>query len=108
MVKFGKTEIQKEKFYAAKRPIKFWGVNVDNIVISKLFKTKSNFKYFIGYLDKDMRALVLIMPKMIGYVENFKVDDEINKLMSFRIDDEKSLENYKAICTKIEDLKILD
>ena len=28
-------EIVKEKFYAAKRPIKIWDVNVDNIVISK-------------------------------------------------------------------------
>ena len=40
MVKFGKTETAKENFYAAKNPIKIWDVNVDNIVISKLVKTK--------------------------------------------------------------------
>ena len=42
MVRFGDREIAKEKFYAAKRPIKTWDVNVDNIVISKLVKTKTN------------------------------------------------------------------
>ena len=36
MVKFGKTEIAKEKF-----AIKIWDINVDNIVISKLVKTKT-------------------------------------------------------------------
>ena len=45
----------------------------------------------IGYLDKDIRPLVLIIPKMSGYVKTFKNEDEINKLMSFRIDDDKLL-----------------
>ena len=48
------------------------------------------------------------MPKMSGYgeyVQTFKVKEKNNKLMSFRIDDKKLLEKYKAICTKIEDLK---
>ena len=40
---------------------------------------------------------------MSGYVKTFKVEDKINKLMSFRIDDEKLLEKYKAIWTKIKD-----
>ena len=43
------------------------------------------------------------MPKMSGYFKTFKVQDKINKLMSFRIDDEKILEKDKAIWTKIED-----
>ena len=38
MVKFGKTEIAKELFYAAKKPMQIWDANVDNIVISKLVK----------------------------------------------------------------------
>ena len=59
----------------------------------------------IGYLDKDIRPLVLIMPKMSGYVQTFKVEDKINKLMSFRIDDEKLFEKHKAIWPKIENLK---
>ena len=49
---------------------------------------------------------------MSGYVETFKVKDghrnKNNKLMSFRIDNEKVLEKYKAIWTKIEDLKNIE
>ena len=63
----------------------------------------------IGYLDKIIRPLLLIIPKISGYVETFKVkdgdNDENNKLMFFCIDDKKLLEKYKAIWTKIEDLK---
>ena len=51
----------------------------------------------------------LIMPKMSGYGKTFKVKDgdkdKNNKLMTFRIDDEKLLEKYKVIWTKIEELK---
>ena len=36
-----------------------------------------------------------------------EVKDKNNTLISFRINDEKLLEEYKAVWTKIEDLKIL-
>ena len=62
----------------------------------------------IGYLDKIIRPLVLIIPKMSGYVKTFKGKEGTNKLMSFRIDDAKLLEKYKAIWTKIEDLKKIE
>ena len=42
---------------------------------------------------------------MSWYVKTFKVEDKINKLMSFHIYDEKLLEKYKAICSKFENLK---
>ena len=81
--------------------MKIWDVNVDSIDISIVVKTKTNSKYLIGYLDNDIRPLVLIMPKMSGYVRTFKVKDgdidKINKLISFCIDDEKLLEKCKAI-----------
>ena len=105
MLRSGETKIAKEKFYAAKKPIEICDVNVENIVISKLVQTKTNSKYLTGYLNKDIRPLVLIMSKMNEYVKKFKVKDKSNKLVSFRIDDEKLLEKYKAIWTKIEDLK---
>ena len=73
MVRFGERKIEKENFYAAKRPTIIWDFNVDNIVISKLIKTK------VKEEDKNKN----------------------NKLMSFRIDDEKLLEKYNAIWTKI-------
>ena len=44
----------------------------------------------IGYLDKTITTLILIMAKISGYVKTFKVKDgdtdTNNKLMSFRID----------------------
>ena len=46
---------------------------------------------------------------MSGYLKSLKVKDgdkdEKNKLMSFRIDDEKLLEIYRTIWTKTEELK---
>ena len=48
MVSFGDREIAKENVYAVKRPIKIWDVNIDNIVTSKLVKTKTNSQYLIG------------------------------------------------------------
>ena len=46
------------------------------------------------------------------YVETFKTKgddkDKNNKQMSFYINDNKLLENYKTIWTKIEDLKKLN
>ena len=60
MLRFGETKVTKEKFYAPKKPIKICNVNVDNIVLSKLVKTKTNSKYLIGYLDKTITSLVLV------------------------------------------------
>ena len=89
MVRFGKTKTAKKKFYAAKKTIKNWDINVDNIVASKLVETKTNSKYLIGMkFDKAIRPLVLIMPKMSAYVKTFGVENKINKLMFFLIDDE--------------------
>ena len=52
------------------------------------------------------------MSKMSGYVKIFKVKDRDKdkniKLMYFHIDDEKLLEKYKPIWTKIEDLKDIE
>ena len=58
----------------------------------------------IGYLDKAIRPLVLIKSKISGYVKTLKDEDKISKSNFFRIDDEKLLEKYKTIGTKIEDL----
>ena len=76
----------------------------------KLIVLKTNYSiYLIGYSNKATRPLALIMPKMSGYVKTFKVKEgdkaKNNKLTSFRIDDEKLLEKYRIIWTKIEELK---
>ena len=67
--------------------------DLNNVVISKLIKTKTKFKDSIGYLDKVMRPLVLIFSK------TFKVKDgdknKNNKLTSLDVDNNKPLEKLK-------------
>ena len=45
---------------------------------------------------------------MSGYVKTFTVENKINKLISVGIDNEKLLEKYKGIWTKIENLKTIE
>ena len=45
------------------------------IVISKLVETKSNSKDLSRYLDKVVRPLVFVLPRMSGYVY-FKYGDK--------------------------------
>ena len=49
---------------------------------------------------------------MSGHVKTFKVkqidEDKNNIFMTFRTEDEKLLEKYKTIWTKIEELKNID
>ena len=64
MVRFREKGIAKEKCYTAKIAIIMWDVNVDNIVISKLVKTKTSSKHLIEIkFDKAGRPLVLITLK---------------------------------------------
>ena len=66
----------------------------------------------IGYLDNVIEPLVLIMPKMGGYVKIFKVKDgdkdKNNTLMSFCMDTDKLLGKNKTIWTTIEHLKNIE
>ena len=73
MLRCGETKIAKGKLYGANKPIKIWDVN--NIVISKLVEAKTNSNYLIRYLDKVIRPLLLIFPKMSRYIKTFKVND---------------------------------
>ena len=43
----GKTSVAKEELYGEKLPIQFWDINGDNIVISKLLETKTNYRYYL-------------------------------------------------------------
>ena len=57
----------------------------------------------IGYLDKVIIPLVLILTKMNGYVKTFKITDgdkyKNNKLIYLRIHDDKLLGKNKSILT---------
>ena len=111
MLRFGKTKVAKEKFYGAKRPVKMLDVNAYNIVISKSVETRNNSKYLIEYSDEVIRPLVLILPKLSGYVKTFQdkggYKNKNNKLMSLRIGNDRLLEKYETIWTRIENLEIL-
>ena len=56
--------------------------------------------------DEAIRPIVLKMPKMSGYVQTIKVKDadkdKNNKLIYFRINNEKLLEKHGVIWTKID------
>ena len=41
ILSFREKEIAEEKFYTSKKPIEIWDVNVNNILVSKLVKTKN-------------------------------------------------------------------
>ena len=43
-----KKKVAKEKIYDAKKSIKIWYVDVNNIVISKFVETKNNLKHLTG------------------------------------------------------------
>ena len=64
MLTFAQTREANEEFYGARKPIKIWYVDVNDIVISKLIKTKINSKFLTGYLDDFIRPLVLLLSKM--------------------------------------------
>ena len=81
---------QQNKTFMAQKASKYFDVNFNNIVISKLINPKTNSKYLIEYLDKVIWLLNLVFPKMSGYIKTFKVKDrdkdKNNKLISFCID----------------------
>ena len=53
----------------------------------KLAEKKNNFKYLIGYLDRFIKPIVLILPWISGYIKNYKNSNNI--LISFHIGDDK-------------------
>ena len=64
----------------------------------------------IGYLDKVLRPINLILPKTSGHIKTFTVTDG-NKdknieLMFFHMDDEKLLENIKLFGLRLKSYKI--
>ena len=71
MLRYGETRAEKKNWKKENGKKKYtYDVNANNIVISKLFETKTKCKYLIGYWDRFIKALVL--PKMSGYVKTFK------------------------------------
>ena len=53
--------------------INIWDFYFDNIAISKLIETKINSKYLIGYLDKVIRPLVLMLLCSVDTLRHLKL-----------------------------------
>ena len=81
-------------------------LNLDNIVTSKVIKIKTFSKYLIEYLDIVMKPIFLIIPKISKYVKKFNVNggdkNKNNKMMPFRVIDEKLLEKYKLLRLRLK------
>ena len=58
----------------SKQPIDLMSLNVDQIVVSDLFKhSDEGFKYFIGYQESEIvKPLSIILPQMTGYIKYFE------------------------------------
>ena len=78
MLRFGKIKLEKRRILWCKKiKIKARDVHVNHIVISKLFQTKNKSQQLIGYSDRIIRQLVLILRKISGNVKTFKDKVEI-------------------------------
>ena len=102
-IKFGDKEVNKKTFYSSKEPILLDSVNLSKTVVSSKWKLNdTTYKYFCGYLNKDVvRPVCVILPQMNGYIKYF---DDGGKNISFVTDDEKVYEKYDKISNVVKGL----
>ena len=102
-IKFGDKEVDKKTFYSSKEAILLDSVDLSKIVVSSRWKLNdTTYKYFCGYLNKDViKPLCVILPQMNGYIKYF---DDGGKNMSFVTDDEKVYEKYDEIWNVVKNL----
>ena len=100
-LKFENIRVNREEFHKSKQPIDLMSLNVDQIVVSDKFKhNKEDFKYFIGYQEREIiKPLCIILPQMNGYIKYFK---KRGQNMSFLIKDEEIWEKCEDIWHVIE------
>ena len=72
-IKFGDKEIDKKEFYLSKQAILLNFVDLSKIFVSSKWKiSDTKYKYFCGYLNKDIiQPLCVILPQMSGYIKYF-------------------------------------
>ena len=97
-INFEDKKISKSNIYKTKKILKIEDIDITNIRVSKIesYETKNSLKYFIGYNDHVIRPLYIRLPQMIGYVICF----DSNKIMSFKVSDNKLLKKYNKILEK--------
>ena len=96
-------KINKSNFYKNKKLFNIHDLDVNKILVSKkeLYGTKNSLEYLIGYNDDDViRPLCIKLRQMIGYVKYFNS----NKIMYFKVGDNKLLKKYNKIWEKSSNL----
>ena len=100
-INFENKKIKKRDFYKSKKAFKTDDTDVNKILVSKeeACVTNKSFKYFVGYnYNDDIRPLCTMLPQiMIGCVKFC----ESNKIVSFKISDNKLLKKYTQIWEKV-------
>ena len=102
-INFDDKKISKSNFCKNKKLFNLNDIDANKILVSKQesYGTKNSIKYFIGYNDTDViRQLCIILPQMTGYVKDF----DSNKIMFFKVSDNKLLKKYNKIWEKISNL----
>ena len=82
-LKFNSIRLNKKEFHKSRQPIDLMSVNVDQIVISDIFKH-----------SEIVKPLCIILPQMSGYIKYF---ENGGKNMSFLIKDDEVWEKYEKI-----------
>ena len=100
-LKFHNIRVNKKEFHKSKQPIDLNLTNVDQILVSDIFKHNDDgFKYFIGYKEGEIvKPLCIILPLMSGYIKYFESG---GKNMSFMVKDDHVLDKYNTILDKIK------
>ena len=96
-----------KKNYSLKEAILLDFVNLNKIVVSKIWKIDDKtYKYFCGYLNNDVvKPLCVILPQMNGHIKYF---DDGGKNMSFVTDHEKVYEKYSEVWEVIRNFLKMD
>ena len=101
-INFGDKKINKKDFYNNKKQFNIEDIDINKMLISKPETYENNMrKYTVGYNDNTISPLQLFLPKMTGYLNDFK--DGARK-MSFFTTNNYFLERYTAIWEKISAL----
>ena len=72
ILRVGKANVAKKEIYCVKKTTKIWDVYVDIDVIPKLIGNNWNTEVFVWIFRWSHKTIVLILPKMSGYVKTFK------------------------------------
>ena len=95
-IKFGNKEVNKKEFYSSKQAISSDSVDLNKIVVSKIWKINdTKYKHKCGYLNNDtIQPLRVILPQMDGYIKYFDDGGKICHLLQMMRKFMKSITKY--------------